>query len=321
MAAAAEVVLITGGSGLVGQAIRIVLEKDGKLQNESKKFIFLSSKEADLCDYEATKAVFEKYRPTHVIHLAAMVGGLFKNMKYKVEFFVRNMSMNENVLRCCHEFKVVKCVSCLSTCIFPDKTTYPINETMLHNGPPHDSNSGYAYAKRMVDVLNHLYRDQHGCHFTSVIPTNIFGPYDNYNLEDSHVLPGLMHKIYLAKKNQTDFVIWGTGAPLRQFIYSEDLARLMLWTLENYNEPDPIILSVGEEDEVSIRDVAYLVAKAMNFQGNITFDTTRADGQYKKTADNSKLKRLYPDFKFTPLEQAIQESCTWFEQNYDIARK
>lgn len=120
-------------------------------------------------------------------------------MKYKADFFRDNMVMNENVLHVAHLCKVEKIVSCLSTCIFPDKTTYPIDETMVHNGPPHDSNYGYAYAKRMIDVMNKVYHEQYGCNFTSVIPTNIFGPHDNFNLEDSHVIPGLIHKCYLAK--------------------------------------------------------------------------------------------------------------------------
>jgi len=129
---------------------------------------------------------------------------------------------------------VEKCVSCLSTCIFPDKTSYPIDETMIHNGPPHDSNYGYAYAKRMIDVQNRAYHDQHGRQFTSVIPTNIYGPHDNFNQQDGHVIPGLIHKTYLAIKAGEDMTAWGSGTPLRQFIYSKDLARLFIWTLMEY---------------------------------------------------------------------------------------
>lgn len=138
---------------------------------------------------------------------------------------------------------VKKLVSCLSTCIFPDKTTFPIDETMIHDGPPHFSNEGYAYAKRMVDVQNRMYNSQHGCNFTAVIPTNIFGKHDNFHLDDSHVIPGLLHRGYLCKQKGEDFTIWGTGKPLRQFIFSTDLARLMIWTLREYEESDPIILS------------------------------------------------------------------------------
>jgi len=272
-------------------------------------------------DAAAVKRLFEKVRPTHVIHLAAMVGGLFKNMKYNLDFLRKNMAMNDNILQTSYEMGVKKVVSCLSTCIFPDKTTYPIDETMVHNGPPHDSNFGYSYAKRMIDVQNKAYHQQHGCKYTSVIPTNVFGPHDNFNVEDGHVLPGLMHKIYMAKKNDTDFVVWGTGSPRRQFIYSLDLGRLFVWVLRHYDEIDPIILSVGEEDEVSIKEAAEMVVDAMGFTGKVTYDTTKADGQFKKTASNAKLRRLLPEFKFTPMKQAIKESCDWLTKNYDIARK
>ncbi|KAJ3085379.1 GDP-L-fucose synthase [Quaeritorhiza haematococci] len=197
-----EVILITGGTGLVGKAIEHVVNHStdprfGK--REGEKWVFLSSKDGDLRDYSTAESLFQKYKPTCVIHLAAFVGGLFRNMKYKADFWRDNMRMNDNIIHLSHVYKVRKVVSCLSTCIFPDKTTYPIDESMIHNGPPHDSNFGYAYAKRMIDVMNRAYHEQYGCNFTSIVPTNIFGPHDNFNLEDSHVIPGLMHKCYLAK--------------------------------------------------------------------------------------------------------------------------
>lgn len=209
----------------------------------------------------------------------------------------------------------------VSTCIFPDKTTFPIDETMIHNGPPHFSNEAYAYAKRMIDVQNRAYNAQYGCKFTSVIPTNVYGAHDNYHLEDSHVIPGLMHKVYNAKKNNTPLTVWGSGAPLRQFIYSLDLAKLFLWTLRSYDEPAPIILSVDESDEITIKQLVQYICAAMEFKGEVIFDATKADGQYKKTASNAKLRRLNPEFKFTPIEQGIKESVDWFVQNYDTARK
>ena len=155
------VVVVTGGSGLVGRAIQAVIEAERTAGGAAKDedWIFLSSKDGDLRDRAATEAIFEKHKPTHCIHLAAFVGGLFRNLKYKVEFYRDNTLMNDNVMECCRIFKVKKLVSCLSTCIFPDKTTYPIDETMLHTGPPHSSNAGYAYAKRMIDVLNKCYNE------------------------------------------------------------------------------------------------------------------------------------------------------------------
>ncbi|KAM9365802.1 GDP-L-fucose synthase-like isoform 1-T4 [Pholidichthys leucotaenia] len=313
-------VLVTGGSGLVGRAIQdVVKEEQGAKDGE--EWIFLSSKDADLTKKDETLAVFEKHRPTHVIHLAAMVGGLFKNMKHNLDFWRDNIYINDNVLQAAHEVGVVKVVSCLSTCIFPDKTTYPIDETMIHNGPPHESNFGYAYAKRMIDVQNRAYFLQHGRCYTAVIPTNVFGPNDNFSIEDGHVLPGLIHKAYIAQKEGKSLVVWGSGAPRRQFIYSRDLARLFLWVLREYQKVAPIILSVGEEDEVSIREAAEAVVEALNFEGEVVYDTSKADGQFKKTASNAMLRHYLPDFKFTPFRQALKETCEWFVTNYDTARK
>jgi len=313
-----KVVLVTGGTGLVGKGIEAYLKQHPRPDEE---WVYLGSKDGDLTKLEDTRAIFEKHKPTYVIHLAASVGGLYKNMRERVEMIRDNLSINDNVLLCAKEYKVQKCISCLSTCIFPDKTTYPIDETMVHLGPPHHSNEGYAYAKRMIDVLNRAYNLEYGCKFTSVIPTNIYGPHDNYNLQDSHVIPGLIHKTYLAKKNNTDLTVYGTGKPLRQFVYSVDLAKLFVWVLDNYEELDPIILSVGEEDEVSIGDVAKMIADAMEFKGNLVFDTSKSDGQFKKTAANKKLKKLYPDLTFTPINEAIKISSQWFVDNYEKARK
>lgn len=206
-----QIVLVTGGSGLVGQAIRTIVEQESKAEYSSKyQFIFVSTKDGDLSNVDEARQIFEKYRPNYVIHLAAMVGGLFRNLKYNLEFLRTNLAINDNVLLLAKEFRVRKCVSCLSTCIFPDKTTYPIDETMVHLGPPHHSNFGYSYAKRMIDILNHAYSDHFKNNssdyggsdnlpiFTSIIPTNVYGPYDNFNLEDSHVIPGLIYKAYNA---------------------------------------------------------------------------------------------------------------------------
>ncbi|KAI4454634.1 gdp-l-fucose synthase [Holotrichia oblita] len=250
-----------------------------------------------------------------------MVGGLFHNMSHNLDFFRKNMHMNDNILQISHETGVKKVVSCLSTCIFPDKTSYPIDETMVHNGPPHSSNFGYSYAKRMIDVENRAYHQQHGDLFTSVIPCNVFGPHDNFNLESSHVIPGLIRKLFdIIKGGGDTFTVLGSGKPLRQFIYSLDLARLFIWVLREYNEVDPIILSVDEEAEVSIKDLAIELAQAFDFKGKIVYDTTKADGQYKKTASNKKLRKYLPDFEFTPFSKAIKDTVEWYKENHTNAR-
>lgn len=314
-----KTILVTGGSGLYGKAIAAVIANDPAAKDET--WVFLSSKDGDLVDRAAVEAIFAKHRPTHVIHLAALVGGLFANMRRKVDFYRLNTLMNDNVMECCRVYGVQKLVSCLSTCIFPDKTSYPIDETMVHDGAPHISNMGYSMAKRMIDVLNHCYKDQYGLNFTSVIPTNIYGPHDNFCIEDGHCIPGLIHKCYLAKRDNTDFTIWGSGAPLRQFIYSEDLAFLTVWTLRHYDSIEPIILSVDEAAEVTIKEVADMIAEAMHFQGKVVCDTTKADGQHKKTASNKKLRTYLPDYKFTDIKDGIQKSVDWFVEHYETARK
>lgn len=289
--------------------------------NYNYDLIFVSSKDCDLTNFEQTFNYFNKYKPDFVIHLAAFVGGLFKNMNYKVDMLEKNLLINFNVLKVCHELKVKKVVSCLSTCIFPDNTTYPINETMLHNGPPHNSNDAYAYAKRMLEIHSKAYQEQYGDNFICVIPTNIYGKNDNYSLEDGHVIPALIHKCYLAKEKGEKFIVKGTGKSLRQFIYSEDLAKLIMWTLENYKEKESIILSVNESDEVSIEYIAKQIAKSYNYENMIEFDSSYSDGQYKKTADNNKLLSLYGEFEFKNLALGIEESVSWFNENFNTCRK
>ena len=305
-------ILVTGGTGLVGKALQEVTAQ------RDEEWIFLSSNDGDLRDRACTEKLFEKYRPSHVVHLAAKVGGLFGNMRSKVDFFRENILINDNVMESCRIYGVSKLVSCLSTCIFPDKTEYPIDESLIHNGAPHSSNLGYAMAKRMIDILNRCYREQYNLNFCSVIPTNIYGLHDNFSIEDGHVIPGLIHKCHLAKTSGGDFTISGTGKPLRQFIFARDLAKLLVWALFDYDSVDPIILA-GDE-EVPISEVAEHIARALEFKGSLKFDTTKSDGQFKKTACNAKLKKLVPGFVFTPLSEGITETAKWFVENFETAR-
>ena len=215
-------ILVTGGTGLVGSAITADIN--------------LSSTDGDLRDWKTTLSLFEKLRPEKVIHCAGRVGGLGGNMNHKGEFYFENIMINTNVLEACRRVDVEKVVSFLSTCVFPDEVEYPITENQIHNGEPHWSNYGYAYAKRMVEVQSRTYSEQYGTNYVCVIPTNIYGPNDNFSLSDGHVLPALLHKCYLAKQNNTDLEVWGSGKPLREFIYSEDVAKLTKWALDNYDD-------------------------------------------------------------------------------------
>jgi GDP-L-fucose synthase len=309
-------IIITGGTGLVGSALQSI-----QMQYSDYVFVFLSSKDCDLTNYNDTLECFWIHSPKFVIHLAANVGGLYKNMHHRVDMFEINLQMNMNVLKVCHELGVEKVVSCLSTCIFPDNATYPIHEDMLHDGAPHPSNSTYAYAKRMLEVQSRAYQEQYGDNFICVIPTNIYGENDNYDLENGHVVPSLIHKCHNAKNTNTPFIVRGTGAPLRQFIYSKDLAELLMWVLSHYAERDSIILSVGEKEEISIHKVATMIAKNYNYEDMLVFDDSFSDGQFKKTADNGKLMRLHPEVEFTSIEVGIRNSVEWFKTHLDACRR
>lgn len=308
-------ILITGGSGLVGHGLKSISE------NYNHQFTFLSSKDCDLTNYEKSDLFFSIAKPDFVIHCAANVGGLYKNMNYKVQMLEDNLIMNYNILKLSHKHNVKKLICILSTCIFPDKTSYPIDETMLHNGPPHHSNDAYAYAKRLMETHANAYNNQYNTNFVCVIPTNIYGKNDNFSLENAHVLPALIHKCFLAKEKNEDFVILGTGKPLRQFIYNVDLAKLIMFVLEKYEDKKPIILSVDEKDEKSIKEVGTIIAKAFDYEHKIRFDSNFSDGQYKKTASNKLLKSYLPDFEFTNIEVGIKETIEWFKSNYETLRK
>lgn len=310
-------ILITGGSGMVGKSI----SDEIKYSFKEHDFIFISSKEVNLYNINETIDMFENIRPDCVIHLAAYVGGLFRNLNNKKDMFEKNVSINFNIVKCCYDYNVSKLIACLSTCVFPDKTEYPINEDMLNNGPPHFSNDAYAYSKRMLEFHCKIYRENYNKNFICVIPTNIYGEYDNFNLENSHVIPGLIHNCFLSQKNNSKFVIKGTGKPLRQFIYARDLAKLILWCLFDYNENENIILSVPEEDEIDIKYVGLKISEIFKNKNETVFDETFSDGQYKKTADNSKLNRLNPDFKFTSIEKGLTNTIEWFKSNFDTLRK
>lgn len=299
-------ILITGGNGLVGSEFK------------GEQYFKPSSKEYDLTDRDQTYRLMLK-EFDGVIHCAAKVGGLGSNMNYKGEFFYNNIIMNTNVIEGARLSKVKNLVAFLSTCVFPDNVEYPLTEKKIHLGPPHFSNDAYAYAKRMADVQIRAYKEQYGLNYKTVIPSNIYGQNDNYDLVNGHVLPSLIHKCYLARENKTPLTIWGSGKPLREFIFSKDVAKLTEWVLHNYNENEPIILSTSEE--VSINDVVGMIVELMNFKGDVIFDSSKPDGQFRKPSDNSKIKNYLPEFQFTPLYTGLKETIEYFEKNYNLVRK
>jgi len=296
--------VITGGYGMVGSAM------------ESQ--IKLSRDICDLTNAKQTEALFKTIKPEGVIHCAGKVGGIGGNSNFKGEYFYDNLMINTNVIEASRKAGVKRLVAFLSTCVFPDNVSYPLTVDQVHQGEPHSSNYPYAYAKRMADVQIRAYREQYGLNYTSIIPSNIYGPNDNFNLDHGHVMPMLIHKLYLAKKNKTDFTVWGSGKPLREFVYSKDIAKISEWALQNYEGTDPLIIS-GDE-EVSIKDLVELLVDEFKFKGKVVFDETKPDGQFRKPSDNTTIKELLPDFKYTSFEDGIKETVNWFNENYENAR-
>lgn len=296
--------LVTGGTGMVGSAIEADLK--------------IGRKDCDLTSWVDVNAFFEKHKPKEVIHCAAKVGGIWGNMHYKGDFFRDNILMNTHVIEAARLHGVERLVAFLSTCVFPDDVAYPLTESKIHLGKPHTSNDAYAYAKRMTDIQIRAYKEQYDLDYVSVIPTNIYGPKDLFDLKNGHVVPSLIHRCFLARERGEDLEVWGSGTPLREFIYSEDVAKLSEWALEHYQEAEPIIFSTSEE--TSIKDLTEMIVELLNFKGKLIWLTDKPDGQFRKPSDNSKLKSYLPDFEYTPLYEGLKKTITWFEANYPNIR-
>ena len=304
-------ILITGGSGMVGKVFSSI--------ETEHEFVLVGSRNYDLESWPDAQHMVETHAPDAIIHLAAKVGGVKSNMDYKGDFYKENMLINTHVLEAARLHGVNKVLSLLSTCVYPDKVIYPLTEDQIHNGAPHGSNYAYAYAKRMLDVQSRAYREQYGCNFITAVPNNLFGENDNFDLENSHVIPAIIRKMYEAKLNNEDVVLWGDGSPLREFTYSRDLAGILLFILEHYNESDPI--NVGNTQETSIKQAAETIADIVGFDGDIIWDTTKPMGQHRKPSNNSKLLELgWREENYTDFEKALTDTCEWVILNYPNIR-
>lgn len=296
--------LVTGGSGMVGSAL-LRLYPDAESPT-TKQF---HSESYDV-------------RGRYIVHLAAKVGGVKANTDEIGEFFRMNSIINQKLLHMAYHDKAAKVVSLLSTCVYPDKPyiTYPLTEEQLHLGPPHPSNFGYAYAKRMVDVMSRAYRQQYGCNFITAIPNNLYGENDNFDLENSHVIPAIIRKVWEAKLNNKPFVeCWGDGSPLREFTYSEDIVKILMFLLENYDESEPI--NIGNTEEHSIKEVAEMICSIMKYDGEIRWNTQMPSGQHRKPSSNQKLLDLGWDKKwYTSLEKGLTKTCKWVMLKYPDIR-
>ncbi len=298
--------IVTGGNGLVG----------GQFGSQYQK---LGRNDADLTQKEETVAVFKALAPEVVIHAAAEVGGLYSNMKWPHDYFIQNVNINNNVIKACRVAGVKKLVAFLSTCIFPDVVEYPLSEQKIHLGPPHSSNYGYAYAKRMMDVAIQSHNQQYGTAWFCVVPTNIYGINDNFSVTDGHVIPALIHKVFKARENKEVLKVPGNGSALREFIFARDVAAIVDSLIESYTDTTPVIISTSHE--ISIKEILEMIVELMNYQGEIEWLTDMPNGQHRKPSDTAKLKSILPDVKFTPIYEGLKETIQWFEANYPDIRK
>ena len=284
---------------MVGSAIVRLLKKEG-----FSNIITKSSKEVDLRDQVQVNQFFQAEQPTHVFLAAAKVGGILANNTYRAEFLYDNLMIASNIIHASHNNQVEKLLFLGSSCIYPKLADQPLKEDYLLSGELEPTNEPYAIAKIAGIKLCESYRDQYGSNYISAMPTNLYGPNDNYDLKSSHVLPALIKKFYLAKKNDAPSVeIWGTGSPLREFLYVDDLAEACLHLMLTYNEKQ--FVNVGSGKDISIKDLALLVKKIVGFEGELTFDTSKPDGTPRKLMDVSRLANAGWSYS-TELEDGIK---------------
>ncbi|MDD3369191.1 MAG: GDP-L-fucose synthase [Lachnospiraceae bacterium] len=306
-------IYVAGHHGLVGSAIVRNLEAKGYTNVFGK-----SHKELDLLNQQAVRDFFEKEKPDVVVLAAAKVGGINANNVAPADFAYENMQIQCNVIKCCHDFKVKKLLFLGSSCIYPKLAPQPIPEDALLTGMLEPTNEGYAIAKISGMQMCKYFKRQYKDDFISCMPTNLYGPYDNYDLQGSHVLPAMIRKFHEAKKNNAPMVeLWGTGSPLREFLYVDDMADACVFLLENYDGEQHV--NIGTGVEVTIKQLAELVQKTVGYTGEIFWNSNMPDGTPRKLCDVSKLHSLGWTHK-VDLEEGVKLAYDWFKENVEQAR-
>jgi GDP-L-fucose synthase len=279
-------IYIAGHRGMVGSAIHRRLQREGYTN-----FVLRTSKDLDLRNQQQVAEFFAAEKPDYVFLAAAKVGGIVANNTYRAEFLYDNLMIQNNVIHQAYVHGVKKLMFLGSSCIYPKLAPQPLKEEYLLTGPLEETNEPYAIAKIAGIKMCDAYRAQYGCNFISVMPTNLYGPNDNYDLANSHVLPALIRKMHEAKeRGDGEVVVWGTGTPRREFLHADDLADACFFLMQQYNESGLVNIGVG--DDISIKELAELVKEVVGFEGQLVFDTSKPDGTPRKLMDISKLKVL-----------------------------
>jgi GDP-L-fucose synthase len=293
-------IYIAGHNGMVGAACWRALEAKGY-----KNIIGFSSKELDLRDQKAVFDMIEIEKPVAIIDAAARVGGILANSNYPYEFLIDNMLIQNSLINAAHQLDISKFIFLGSSCIYPKMAPQPLKEEYLLTGPLEETNQWYAIAKISGVKLIEALRKQYGRDYVSLMPTNLYGPGDSYNLQTSHVLPAMIRKFHEAKENNNaDVILWGTGAPKREFLHVDDLASAIVFALENKMKES--LYNVGSGIEISIKELAELVQKTIGHEGIITWDKSKPDGTPRKLMDSTKLNKLFSESK-TDLKKGILE--------------
>ena len=301
-------IFVAGSRGMVGSAIVRNLKEKGFTNVITK-----SSKDLDLRNQQAVFHFFETEKPDYVFLAAAKVGGIHANNTYPAEFIYDNMMIQNNVIHAAYLNKVEKLFFLGSSCIYPKFAPQPLKEEYLLTGALEPTNEAYAIAKISGLKMCEFYKKQYGCNFISAMPTNLYGINDNFNLQNSHVLPALLRKFIEAKQNNTsEVVVWGSGTPMREFLYVDDLAEACLFLMENYNGIETVNIGTGKD--VTIKELAETIKKTVGFEGKLVFDASKPDGTPRKLLDVSKINQLGWKHKID-LQQGIEKTLEWVTEN------
>ncbi|HLT71521.1 MAG TPA: GDP-L-fucose synthase [Cyclobacteriaceae bacterium] len=305
-------IFVAGHRGMVGSAIKRRLEKEGY-----RNIVVRTSKELDLRDQAAVRSFFESEKPDYVFLAAAKVGGIHANNTYRAEFIYDNIAIQSNIIHQSYLNGVKKLVFLGSSCIYPKFAPQPMKEEVLLTGALEPTNEPYAIAKIAGIKMCQAYHSQYGCNFISLMPTNLYGPNDNYDLQNAHVLPALIRKFYEAKVEGKPYVeIWGTGSPKREFLHVDDLADAALFLMLNYDSPE--IINVGTGEDLTIRDLALLIKKCVGYEGELKFNTDKPDGTPRKLLDVSRINKLGWRARIG-LEEGIRAVCAEYAEQRKLS--
>lgn len=309
-------ILVTGGSALVGSGLKNVIAKG---EYPGREFTFPTSKECDLLDAAATKKFFAEWKPDAIIHFAAVSGGIQLTIDHPLTVMRDNIILNFNMAEAARLAGVKKILMTLSAAIYPLSAPVPMKEESLHAGYPHDSNYSYAFAKRLMDPMARAYKKEFGMNVVGMIPGGILGPMNNFNPQLSTAVPALIRRFYENRNGKDPLVVWGDGSPLRQFTSDEDVGRIAMWFIDNYDDPAP--LNMATPEETSIKDAAYMIAEFLKLDpARIIFDVSKPAGVYRQSVDSSKFLAL-SRFEYAPTRETIKRTVDYFVANYPDRKK